>query len=201
MSTKSSIAGGEQFHFYTDLFDTDEEQGTLYLQLRGTGCCEKSLSTTAIPPYIWGVIRRTAPPDLSLLGISDEDLLAMVTAKVDAGIAAYATALAEAEAEQDVKKRERNIRLAKFCCRASCDPTEPREEQITALLERYKRDRGRQNRLAEQMSACRVYDSDPDEVVSGLALACLEIASECDPETALRRIEARLRDALGVTVR
>ena len=55
MSTKSSIAWGDSFHFYEEIFDDD----FVYLELRACEHCGRGWTNSiAIPRPVWEVIRR-----------------------------------------------------------------------------------------------------------------------------------------------
>jgi len=86
MSTKSTLAYGDTFHFYQEVFD----EHYVYLELEGI---EYEVSPNRvmvpIPIHIWEVIRKRGAPALELVDKSDEELLIKVEKDVDERIQAY----------------------------------------------------------------------------------------------------------------
>jgi hypothetical protein len=102
MSTKSSLAHGENFHFYEECFDDQH----VYLELENT---EFEVFQTQrpnskefggrvmvrIPLETWITIQQVKPPRMDLVGKSDQGLLEMVQTDVDERIARNKTAIAD----------------------------------------------------------------------------------------------------------
>ncbi len=86
MSTKCTIAHGENFHFYHEVLDDEH----VYLELKTThfeaGYCRVMLP---IPIHIWEAIRHLGGAQLDLADKQDDELLAMVENEVDQRIAEY----------------------------------------------------------------------------------------------------------------
>lgn len=80
MSTKSTIAHGDNFHFYHEAADDDH----VYLELEGVEFeAGHERVMVSIPIHIWETIRPLAGARLELVNHADEDLLAMVEADVE----------------------------------------------------------------------------------------------------------------------
>lgn len=93
MSTKSSIAHGDDFHLYHDGWG-DERDQFVFLEMRK---CEFSADsggnvTVRIPMAIWEFIRRFKGLDFDLAKLSDAELRQEVERRVDATIDAYRNA-------------------------------------------------------------------------------------------------------------
>jgi hypothetical protein len=112
MSTKSSLAHGENFHFYEECFDDQH----VYLELENTEfevfqtqrpnskefggrvmVRIPLLAPTAAPggPGALETIQQVKPPHMDLVGKSDQELLEMVQTDVDERIARNKTAIAD----------------------------------------------------------------------------------------------------------
>jgi hypothetical protein len=80
MSTKCTIAHGENFHFYHEVLDDEH----VYLELETTqfeaGYRRVMLP---IPIHIWETIRHLGGAQLDLADKQDDELLAMVETEVD----------------------------------------------------------------------------------------------------------------------
>jgi hypothetical protein len=91
MSTKSSIAWGDDFHLYGEAL---EEDGGRYLELRGVEFHASPAGVTVkIPAAIWEVIRHLGGADLSLVDLTDEDLRERAEQRADRNLASYAEAV------------------------------------------------------------------------------------------------------------
>jgi hypothetical protein len=130
MSTKSTLAYADDFHFYTELFD----ERHVYLELRGVDfVAARDRVTVPIPLAIWEVIRTLGGvEDLSLVETSDDELRALAEADVDAGIAAY-----ESDPDRDTPQR----------AWVHSGANRPREEQVAEALEEYQASRQRQQEI------------------------------------------------------
>lgn len=139
MSTKSTIACGPEFHFYTDLMD---EECTYYLEMKYVDA--KFVAKIEIPAHIWENIRTLAPVDLSLVNKTDDELYKMVEKEVDERIAQY-----------NLEKDE-NLRgfLSFFGSALFGGADSPKEEQINKGIEYYTKERDKQQKIAERMKTC-----------------------------------------------
>lgn len=130
MSTKSTIAYGDSFHFYHEMLD----ENYVYLELEGV-MYEASYNCVMvpIPIHIWEVIRKRGAPDLSLVDKSDEELLIQIEQDVNERIRAY---------EQDPTSF-----AAFFGCIPYGKASNPRSEQVQRGMEYYKARRQRQQEI------------------------------------------------------
>jgi hypothetical protein len=99
MSTKLSLAHGDNFHFYNECFD----DANVYLELENT---EFEVVQTQrpnskdfngrvmvrIPLETWITIQQVKPPHMDLVGKTDQELLEMVRHHVNERIARYKAA-------------------------------------------------------------------------------------------------------------
>jgi hypothetical protein len=95
MSTKSTIAYGEEFHLYNECWEDD----CVYLELEGNPKYEVSPGsvTVRIPAHIWEVIRTFSGIMLDLADKGDADIRAMVEKHVDERIARWRKARSKRE--------------------------------------------------------------------------------------------------------
>lgn len=146
MSTRSSIAHGKDFHFYTDL--TDPELECVYLRIDGCDKCGSSL-TTEIPLHIWEVIREYSSVDFSLKDQTDEDILKKVVDDVDKRIEEYNLAS---------DKNDRTRWLISFCGSMVFGVVEdPRENQIKCGVEYFTKRRDKVKEIFDQMQEHTMY--------------------------------------------
>jgi len=138
MSTKSTLAHADDFHFYTELFD----ERHVYLELRGVDfVAGRDRVTVPIPLSIWEVIRTLGGvEDLSLVQASDERLRVLAETDVDARIAAY-------QSDPDRESPQR----AWFHSGADL----PREEQVAEALGEYRASRQQQREIHAAIQAIR----------------------------------------------
>ena len=96
MSTKATIAYGNNFHLYKEVFDED----FIYLEMEGVRF-EASYNrvTIPIPVHIWEVIRQYEGTDLSWAETSEEEIVRYVKQQVDERIEKYQ------QAEDEPNKR------------------------------------------------------------------------------------------------
>ena len=81
MSTRSSLYYDDNFHLYTDGFDTDN----VYLEVSDGGNHWDSVTVITIPLPIWAQMRKhTLEPHESYLGLSYEEMLGIAKTKVAA---------------------------------------------------------------------------------------------------------------------
>jgi hypothetical protein len=138
VSTKSTIAYGEKFHFYSEALEDDEAR---YLELQGTEFRANQNSVMVkIPAAIWEVIRHLGAPDLSFVDLTDDEIRERAEAKADRDIASYSEAAGSAGMESLGRAWGWDL---------------PRDEQvaeITATLEELRAD---QRRLRAEIEAIR----------------------------------------------
>ena len=117
MSTKVTVAYGENFHLYKEVFDED----FIYLEIEGVQF-EASYNRVMmpIPVHIWEVIRQYEGTDLSWASKTDEEIVRYVEQEVDKRI----KKLKEAENE----KSKRLIALLGSMPYGMADT--PRQQQI-----------------------------------------------------------------------
>lgn len=140
MSTKATIAHGDDFHFYHEIFEDD----FVYLELEGVDfCATRDRVTVPIPLAIWEVIRTRGGADLSLAAMSGEELRLLVGRVVDERIVDYQECLARTGDPS-------HARL--FAGGLFGSPDAPREEQVEAALEEYTQDRDRQRALLDEIT-------------------------------------------------
>jgi len=136
MSTKSSIAYGDNFHLYHEVWDDDH----VYLELETTHFeAGYGRVMVPIPIHIWEVIRHLGGAQLDLVEKTDEELLATVVTNVDERIAKYQEALRE---------HPDRVGLISFIGgMVYGSAKQPREEQIESGMEFYRKERQRQQEL------------------------------------------------------
>jgi len=136
MSTKATIAHGDQFHFYHEVLDDDH----VYLELKTTQFeAGYGRVMIPIPIHIWEVIRHLGDARLDLVEKTDEDLLAMVEGDVDTRIAEYQEAL------RNHPDRAGLFRFAGSMVYGGAE--DPREEQVARGMEYYRGERQRQREV------------------------------------------------------
>lgn len=144
MSTKSTIAWNEDFHFYREIFDDEH----VYLRLDTTHFeAGYGRVMIPIPMHIWETIRHLGGARLDLVNRSDDELLTLVQKEVDERIAEY----------QQVA-RERPERAGLFAIIGSLaygTADEPRDEQIRRGMEHFRHERQHQQELQARITALR----------------------------------------------
>lgn len=152
MSTRSSLAGGDNFHLYTDLADPMSEEGNIYLRLNKVEYEASSNEVTVcIPAAVWETIRKLPSMVFSFADLTDQDLLERVEKEVDERIQEY-------EKAEDRMKGLYNV----FGCAVFGAAEEPREHQIAAGLEYFKLTRARQQEVRQEMTTHRIYNRVPE---------------------------------------
>jgi len=142
MSTKCTIAGGENFHFYKELADEDH----VYLELNTTHFeVGYSRVMVPIPIHIWETIRHLGGARLDLVDVEDKDLRAKVEHDVDQRIEEYQQALRESA------DRARLIRLSGCLLYGTADS--PRHEQIRRGTDYFQQERQRQREVRSRIAA------------------------------------------------
>lgn len=144
MSTKATIAYGNNFHFYHEVCDDNH----VYLELEGMEFeAGYGRVMVSIPIHIWETIRHLGAARLDLVNQTDEDLLKMVKEDVDERIAEYQEALRQ------------NPDRAGWFRFIGCIPyggaDEPREEQIKSGMEYFRHERQRQREVYEAIAKLR----------------------------------------------
>jgi hypothetical protein len=137
MSTKSTLAYGDTFHFYTDLMEGSDN---VILEIHGCNTCNSN-RYIEIPLHIWETIRKCSPIKFDLVDISDEDILKKVEQEVDARIIEY---------KEDMTKHSKS-----WLAISGAD--EPREEQIKNECWRYISQRTKQREIIELMKDHKTY--------------------------------------------
>lgn len=153
MSTKCSLAWGEDFHFFRDLRDEDEND--VHLRLDGkdfSWAASPDGITLRLPAHIWETIRKVGATDLSLVDKSDSDLQELVEKQVDERISEY----------QKASSSEKS-----FLCFAGSGvfggADDPREEQIASGFRFYSDCRAKQLETVRKMQSHKVYLEDEVE--------------------------------------
>jgi hypothetical protein len=89
MSTKSTIAHSENFHFYREALDYDN----VYLEIEEVEFeCSSNSVMVVIPVHIWEVIREYQGVSLLWADKTDEEIISHVSQDVENRIAQYAKA-------------------------------------------------------------------------------------------------------------
>ena len=143
MSTKSSLAHGEDFHFYTEAFDDEH----VYLELNKAEFeATQDHVMVRIPLEVWITIQQVKPPRLDVAGTSNQELLELVQAEVDERIARYRAA---------TNDRGRGFAsLIGGWVYGQAD--QPRDEQIEQGLKYHLEVRQRQERILERSQTHRL---------------------------------------------
>lgn len=151
MSTKATIAHGERFHFYRDVFEDDH----VYLELTGEEFeARNDRVTVRIPLDVWAVIRRLAPVRLDLADKSDDEIRAYAEAQADERIAEYEEARRDDPGVADL--------MLHYGAAVFGAATNPRDEQIASAIEHYTEERERQRRIAERIAQHRSSAAEAD---------------------------------------
>lgn len=142
MSRKSTIASGDNFHFYHEAFDDDH----VYLRL-DTSHFEAGYGRVMvqIPVHIWETIRHLAGVALDLVDKEDKDLLAMVESDVDQRVAKYQESLRRTPVHAEF------MSLVGFATYGGADT--PRESQIRLGMEHFQREQQRQREVKARIAA------------------------------------------------
>jgi hypothetical protein len=150
MSTKVTVAYGNNFHFYRECLDED----FIYLELEGVEFeAGYNRVMVAIPVHIWEVIRKYEGVDLSWASRTDEEILEYVEKEVDERMERYQ--------QTEEKKGKQLIALLGSIPFGSADID--RSEQIKRGVSHFKRLREHQLQIQqaiqelEQMNEPRQY--------------------------------------------
>jgi hypothetical protein len=144
MSTKCTIAHGENFHFYHEVLDEDH----VYLELDTTHFeAGYGRVMLPIPIHIWETIRHLGGARLDLADKQDYELLAMVESTVDQRIAEY---------QQATQGRPDRAELVSFIgCLSYGRADLPRVDQIHKGMEHFRHERQRQREVIALIGAAR----------------------------------------------
>ena len=157
MTVKTTLAYGKSFHFYHEARDNNH----VYLELEDVAYdAGYRRVMVAIPIDVWEVIRCLGGAGLELLDASDEELIHIAEAKVNARIAEY-----EKLRAADREKAEW-VRFGEATMFGSADG--PREEQLARGIAYYRTERARQREVAARIAQHQVVEinpkfQDPDE--------------------------------------
>lgn len=136
MSTKATIAYGEQFHLYHELGDDNN----IYLRLdQPSFNASPDQVTVAIPLHIWEFVRQYQGVDFSWADKTDEEIFAYVEGEIDKRLADY-----------KVSTDSFMERLLSFAGSLSYgDVNLPREEQIRRGVATFQDERTRQQKIRD----------------------------------------------------
>jgi hypothetical protein len=142
MSTKASLAHGEGFHFYNEIFDEQH----VYLELRKAEFeVTQDHVMVRIPLEVWITIQRIKPPHMDVMHKSDQELLEMARNDVDQRIAHFKAARID-------QTRVFGAHLGSF---VYGDADKPRSVQIKLGMRHYLRERKQQRVILERSRAHR----------------------------------------------
>ncbi len=159
MSTKSTLAHDDTFHFYQELMEDDH----VFLELHTTQFeAGYGRVMIPIPLHVWETIRHLGAADLSLVDKTDDELLRRVEPAVDQRIAAYR----ESEASSGGAGLRR---FAGMLVYGTADL--PRDQQIDNGMLYFMEERQRQRQLREAIEATKARASRRDPQSSGISSA------------------------------
>jgi hypothetical protein len=144
MSTKATIAYGDEFHFYREVLDDDH----VYLEMHGTHF-EAGYNRVMIPIsiHIWETIRHLGGADLDHVDKTDEELLSMIETDVNERRAQYQAAAREGQPDATILKISGALQYG------SAD--DPRQEQIARGVEYFTAQRQHQREIRTAIEALR----------------------------------------------
>lgn len=144
MSTKCTIAYGDDFHLYREVCDHDH----VYFELDTTHFeAGYGRVMIPIPLHIWETIRHLGGAELDLVDRGDEELLSEVQKDVEERIAEYQRVVRESP--------DRANLFAVIGSLVYGTADEPRDAQIRHGMEYYRRERKRQKELHARIVALR----------------------------------------------
>ena len=148
MSTKVTVAYGENFHLYQEVFDEDY----IYLELEGVKF-EASYNRIVmpIPIHIWEVIRKYQGIDLSWASRTDESILQYVEEEVDKRIQKFQQA--------ENQKNQRLIALLGSMPYGSADTS--RQQQIEKGIDYFKNLREHQREIKQAIEDLEKTNKNP----------------------------------------
>ena len=142
MSTKSSLAWGDDFHLYEEIF----EEGVVHLELRGVDFqANRDAVEVAIPIAIWESIRQVGVATFELADRTDVELEAMAQAEV-------AARAARREEDRRAGREFRFLDLHDNAHGPSSDPEADRVARVVAYLAKARAD---QRALREKIASYR----------------------------------------------
>jgi hypothetical protein len=144
MSTKTTIAHGENFHFYRELFDYDH----VYLQVDTTHFeAGYGHVMIPIPIHIWETIRHLGAAELDLVDLGDEQLLGKVEKEVEERVVEY---------QRVVRERPNHANLFAIMGSLVYGPAnEPRDDQIRHGMDHFRKERLRQREIRARILSLR----------------------------------------------
>jgi hypothetical protein len=152
MSTKSTIAHGNTFHFYHEALDDDH----VYLEMRVTQFeAGYGRVMIPIPIHIWETIRHLGAAWLDLIDKTDDELLAMIETEVDHRIEEFQIT------QRNDPDRTRFFGFVGSLVYGSIDA--PREEQIKQGFEYHLNQRRHQCEINAAIVALRASQRPPLE--------------------------------------
>ncbi len=137
MSTRSTMAHGDNFHLYKDLMDEGDA-----VHLRIDNPCGHS-DYICIPPEIWEVIRTVPAVSFDLADKTDAELKAQVTKDVDERLVKYKAA----------KDKQGRSLVSLFGFGLYGGANEPRAQQIKNGLSHYRKERKALREIRKKMQA------------------------------------------------
>ncbi|MGB5637286.1 MAG: hypothetical protein WBM44_24890 [Waterburya sp.] len=148
MSTKITVAHGDNFHFYREIFDEDY----IYLEIEGVQY-EASYNRVMmpIPIHIWSVIRQYQGIDLSWALRTDEEIMSYVEQEVDQRIEKYQ----QAESE----KNQRLIAVLGSMPYGAADT--PRQQQLDQGIAYFHRLREHQQQVKDAIEQLEKTNQNP----------------------------------------
>ncbi len=139
MSTKCSIAHGDEFHLYNECWEDD----CVYLRLntlRGL-TVEEGQVTLRIPIHVWECVRQHPGTSLRLATMTTAQVRAEVEKETDALIRDYATA------RKDHKTTKQYLGFMK-----DWGANKSRHEQVATALKKRLAERARQRRIVARVA-------------------------------------------------
>ena len=148
MSTKITVAYGDNFHLYRESLDEDY----IYLEMEGVRF-EASYNRVMmpIPIHIWEVIRQYQGIDLSWAAKTDEEIMRHVEQEVDGRIQKYQQA--------DNEKYQRLIALLGSIPYGSADT--PRQQQLDQGIAYFHRLREHQQQIKQAIEQLEKINQNP----------------------------------------
>lgn len=146
MSTKSTLAYGDNFHLYRECFDDEN----VYLELNGLHFeTTPGSAMVQIPLVVWEVIRGYSPADFSLVDKTDEELRSLAESYVQDRIDSVEQAEAEGRHESQIAFRK----MVGMLVHGTYD--QPRFEQLRLGVESLTAQRARQRTLRDAIESLR----------------------------------------------
>lgn len=147
MSTKATIAYGDNFHLYEEVFDEDN----IYLELDNVAFeASPNRVVVPIPVAIWEVIRRYRGIDLSWADKTDQELQQYVEKQVDERIQKY---------EDSKGDNQGLMRFAGVIAYGKAD--EPRQQQIDQGIAYFQQLREHQQQIQTAIAALEKTNRQP----------------------------------------